>query len=58
MTVVLTIFLTQRRKGAAVFVAPLRRCVSYFFLATAFTSDSSITGAGPEMPPSFLMRQK
>src|SRR6185369_14957651 len=30
----------------------------YFFLATAFISDSSITGAGPEIPPSFLMRQK
>src|SRR5215208_6173328 len=30
----------------------------YFFLAIAFISDSSTTGAGPEMPPSFLMRQK
>src|SRR6185503_2201565 len=30
----------------------------YFFLATALISDSSITGAGPEIPPSFLMRQK
>jgi hypothetical protein len=29
----------------------------YFFLI-AFISDSSITGAGPEMPPSFLIRQK
>src|SRR6185369_3407920 len=34
------------------------RRVNHFFLATAFISDSSITGAGPEMPPSFLMRQK
>src|SRR5436190_21469823 len=31
--------------------------LTYFFL-TAFISDSSITGAGPEIPPSFLMRQK
>src|SRR5678816_3775813 len=41
--------------------APLHRCgrnVFYFFFATALISDSSITGAGPEMPPSFLMRQK
>ena len=30
---------------------------TYFFLI-AFISDSSITGAGPEMPPSFLIRQK
>jgi hypothetical protein len=30
----------------------------YFFLVTAFISDSSITGAGPEMPPSFRIRQK
>src|SRR5436309_6539114 len=29
----------------------------HFFFGT-FISDSSITGAGPEMPPSFLMRQK
>src|SRR5512144_2023378 len=30
---------------------------NYFFLSV-FISDSSITGAGPEMPPSFRMRQK
>ena len=30
----------------------------YFFLATAFISDSSTTGAGPEIPPSFRIRQK
>src|SRR5687768_15330209 len=29
-----------------------------FFLVTAFISDSSMTGAGPEIPPSFRMRQK
>src|SRR5688572_26877707 len=32
--------------------------INYFFLATAFISDSSTTGAGPEMPPSLRMRQK
>ena len=31
--------------------------LTYFFF-TAFISDSSITGAGPEMPPSFRIRQK
>ena len=31
-------------------------CCYFFF--TAFISDSSITGAGPEMPPSLRMRQK
>src|SRR6185369_4717644 len=30
----------------------------YFFLATAFISDSSTTGAGPEIPPAFRIRQK
>src|ERR1041385_4234629 len=30
---------------------------AHFFFGT-FISDSSITGAGPEMPPSFLIRQK
>ena len=38
---------------------PLTQVVltTYFFF-TAFISDSSITGAGPEMPPSLRMRQK
>src|SRR6185369_318997 len=64
----LVIFLPQRRKDAkpaglqvfflCFFFASLRLCGSHFFFATALTSDSSITGAGPEMPPSFLMRQK
>ena len=30
---------------------------NYFFF-TAFISDSNMTGAGPEMPPSLRMRQK
>ena len=30
---------------------------SYFFFP-AFISDSNITGAGPEMPPSLRIRQK
>src|SRR2546430_3661084 len=30
---------------------------AHFFFGT-FISDSSITGAGPDMPPSFRMRQK
>src|SRR5947207_13635819 len=30
---------------------------AHFFFST-FLSDSSITGAGPDMPPSFRMRQK
>ena len=31
---------------------------NYFFLTIVFISDSNITGAGPEIPPSFRMRQK
>jgi hypothetical protein len=31
--------------------------IRYFFFG-AFISDSSITGAGPEIPPSLRMRQK
>src|SRR6266850_4847540 len=31
---------------------------SYYFFFTAFSSDSSMTGAGPEIPPSLRMRQK
>src|SRR5215211_6818333 len=39
--------------------APLReKFLVYFFLATAFISEASTTGAGPEIPPSFRMRQK
>src|SRR5437660_311613 len=30
----------------------------YICLLGSFTSDASITGAGPEMPPSFRTRQK
>src|SRR5262245_4408433 len=41
---------TKRRQAAAL--------QNYFFFATAFISDSSTTGAGPEIPPSFRMRQK
>lgn len=29
-----------------------------YFLLIAFISDSSITGAGPEIPPSLRIRQK
>src|SRR5213594_565323 len=35
----------------------LRNTNAHFFFGT-FISDSSITGAGPDMPPSFRMRQK
>jgi hypothetical protein len=34
---------------------PVLHVFSYFF---SFTSEASMTGAGPEMPPSFLTRQK
>src|ERR1041384_751302 len=36
---------------------PSSAAQTHFFFGT-FISDSSITGAGPEIPPSFLMRQK
>src|SRR6185503_16441583 len=32
--------------------------LTHFFFAIAFISDSSTTGAGPEMPPSLRIRQK